>query len=89
MLVNWFPEVLMDERLEIKMATPKKTTTISLDMQVGDATFLKIAKLAHANDCTFNQMVNDLLIDAVEKHFTQSAPSAPSEPIVYPRPSVR
>ena len=71
------------------MATPKKTTTISLDMQVGDSTFLKIAKLAHANDCTFNQMVNDLLIDAVEKHFTQSAPSAPSEPIVYPRPSVR
>lgn len=85
-LVNWFPEVLMDERLEIKMATPKKTTTISLDMQVGDSTFLKIAKLAHANDCTFNQMVNDLLIDAVEKHFTQPAPS---EPIVYPRPSVR
>lgn len=71
------------------MATPKKTTSISLDMQVGDATFLKIAKLAHANDCTFNQMVNDLLVDAVEKHFTQPAPSAPSEPIVYPRPSVR
>lgn len=77
MLVNWFPEVLMDERLEIKMATPKKTTTISLDMQVGDSTFLKIAKLAHANDCTFNQMVNDLLVDAVETRFTQSSTPTP------------
>lgn len=55
------------------MATPKKTTTISLDMQVGDSTFLKIAKLAHANDCTFNQMVNDLLVDAIENRFTQSS----------------
>ena len=77
MLVNWFPEVLMDERLENKMATPKKTTTISLDMQVGDATFLKIAKLAHANDCTFNQMVNDLLVDAVENRFAQSSTPTP------------
>jgi hypothetical protein len=59
------------------MATPKKTTSISLDMQVGDATFLKIAKLAHANDCTFNQMVNDLLVDAVESRFAASTPVAP------------
>lgn len=85
MLVNWFPEVLMDERLEIKMATPKKTTTISLDMQVGDSTFLKIAKLAHANDCTFNQMVNDLLVDAVETRFTQSSAPTP----VSASPTVR
>ena len=85
MLVNWFPEVLMDERLEIKMATPKKTTSISLDMQVGDATFLKIAKLAHANDCTFNQMVNDLLVDAVETRFTQSSTPTP----VSASPTVR
>ena len=84
-LVNWFPEVLMDERLEIKMATPKKTTTISLDMQVGDSTFLKIAKLAHANDCTFNQMVNDLLVDAVETRFTQSSTPTP----VSASPTVR
>jgi hypothetical protein len=75
----------MDERLEIKMATPKKTTTISLDMQVGDATFLKIAKLAHANDCTFNQMVNDLLVDAVETRFTQSSTPTP----VSASPTVR
>ena len=81
-LVNWFPEVLMDERLEIEMATPKKTTSISLDMQVGDSTFLKIAKLAHANDCTFNQMVNDLLVDAVENRFAQS--SAPTPVSVSP-----
>ena len=84
-LVNWFPEVLMDEILEIKMATPKKTTTISLDMQVGDSTFLKIAKLAHANDCTFNQMVNDLLVDAVETRFTQSSTPTP----VSASPTVR
>ena len=85
MLVNWFPEVSMDERLENKMATPKKTTSISLDMQVGDSTFLKIAKLAHANDCTFNQMVNDLLVDAVENRFTQSSAPTP----VSASPTVR
>jgi len=68
----------MEKALEIEMATPKKTTTISLDMQVGDATFLKIAKLAHANDCTFNQMVNDLLVDAVETRFAQSSTPLPA-----------
>lgn len=57
------------------MTTPKKTT-IALEMQVGDATFLKIAKLAHANDCTFNQMVNDLLVDAVNKYTTQPPPTS-------------
>jgi hypothetical protein len=87
-LVNWFPEVLMDERLEIKMATPKKTTTISLDMQVGDATFLKIAKLAHANDCTFNQMVNDLLVDAIENGFANTQSSSIPTP-VSASPTVR
>jgi len=55
------------------MTTPKKTT-ISLEMQVGDATFLKIAKLAHANNCTFNEMVNDLLVDAVNRQ-TTAAPT--------------
>jgi hypothetical protein len=62
------------------MATPKKTTTVTLDMQVGDATFLKIAKLAHSHDCTFNEMVNKLLVDAVERQ-TVVPVNAPVTPV--------
>jgi hypothetical protein len=47
------------------MATPKKTTTISLEMSVGDAVFLKIAKMAHANNMTFNEQINKIVQDAV------------------------
>lgn len=66
------------------MTTPKKTT-IALEMQVGDATFLKIAKLAHANNCTFNEMVNDLLVDAVNRQTT----AAPAPTPVFGQPVVR
>jgi len=48
------------------MTTPKKTT-ISLDMQIGDAAFLRIAKMAHANNLTFNQQVNEILADAMRQ----------------------
>jgi hypothetical protein len=47
------------------MATPKKTTTISLEMSVGDAVFLKIAKMAHNNNLTFNEQINKIVQDAV------------------------
>jgi hypothetical protein len=47
------------------MATPKKTTTISLDMSIGDSAFLKIAKMAHANNMTFNEQINKIVQDAV------------------------
>lgn len=47
------------------MATPKKTTTITLEMAVGDATFLKIAKMAHANNLTFNDQINKIVQDAI------------------------
>lgn len=47
------------------MATPKKTTTISLEMAVGDAVFLKIAKMAHANNLTFNEQINRIVQEAV------------------------
>lgn len=47
------------------MATPKKTTAITLEMAVGDATFLKIAKMAHANNLTFNEQINKIVQDAI------------------------
>lgn len=47
------------------MATPKKATQITLEMAVGDSMFLKIAKMAHSNNMTFNEQINELLTDAV------------------------
>lgn len=47
------------------MATPKKTTPVTLDMQIGDAVFMKIAKMAHANNMTFNEQVNKIVQDAI------------------------
>lgn len=60
-----------------EMATAKKTTAISLDMQVGDATFLKIAKMAHANNMTFNEQINKIVQDAIAGMDKPAAPSAP------------
>ena len=47
------------------MSTPKKTTQITLDMNIGDAAFLKIAKAAHANNLTFNEQINRIVQEAV------------------------
>jgi len=47
------------------MATPKKTTSITLDMNIGDAAFLKIAKSAHAHNRTFNEEINAIVQSAV------------------------
>lgn len=47
------------------MATPKKTTPVTLDMQIGDAVFMKIAKMAHANNRTFNEQINAIVQDAI------------------------
>jgi len=49
------------------VATPKKTTQITLDMNLNDSTFLKIAKVAHTNNCTFNEAVNRILADAIAR----------------------
>jgi hypothetical protein len=59
------------------MATPKKTTSISLEMAVGDAVFLKIAKMAHANNLTFNEQINRIVQDAV---------AALDRPVAVPTP---
>lgn len=59
------------------MATPKKTTTISLDMQVGDTTFLKIAKMAHSNNMTFNEQINKIVQDAIASMDKPAAPASP------------
>ncbi len=58
------------------MSTPKKTTAISLEMAVGDATFLKIAKMAHGNNLTFNEQINKIVQDAIAAMDKPSA-SAP------------
>lgn len=50
------------------MSTPKKTTAITLEMAVGDAVFLKIAKMAHQNNLTFNEQINRIVQDAVLEH---------------------
>lgn len=47
------------------MATPKKTTPVTLDMQIGDAVFMKIAKMAHTNNLTFNEQINKIVQDAI------------------------
>lgn len=57
------------------MATPKKTTAITLEMAVGDAVFLKIAKMAHANNLTFNEQINKIVQDAVAELDKPKAPS--------------
>jgi hypothetical protein len=65
------------------MTTPKKTT-ISLDMQIGDAAFLRIAKMAHANNLTFNQQVNEILADAM-RQIDASKPAQPSPVVSHGR----
>jgi len=65
------------------MATPKKTTTISLDMQVGDAVFLKIAKMAHANNLTFNEQINVIVQNAVQT-FDSRAVTVPAPAVSTP-----
>lgn len=49
------------------MATPKKTTQITLEMNLNDPTFLKIAKVAHSRNCTFNEAVNRILQEALAR----------------------
>jgi len=60
------------------MATPKKSTPVTLDMQIGDAVFMKIAKMAHSNNMTFNEQINRIVQDAIanfdKPQQTQQAP---------------
>jgi hypothetical protein len=46
-------------------------------MAVGDAVFLKIAKMAHANNLTFNEQINRIVQDAV---------AALDRPVAVPTP---
>jgi hypothetical protein len=64
------------------MATPKKTTTISLEMSVGDAVFLKIAKMAHNNNLTFNEQINKIVQDAVNA-LDRPAVAVPAQPFGF------
>jgi hypothetical protein len=59
------------------MATPKKTTAITLEMAVGDATFLKIAKMAHNNNLTFNEQINKIVQDAIGAMDNPAQPGVP------------
>jgi len=56
------------------MSTPKKMITIDLQMQIDNAAFLRIAKTAHSKNETFNQTVNRLLMEAVDRE-TQTVPA--------------
>lgn len=64
------------------MATPKKTTAITLEMSVGDAAFLKIAKMAHANNLTFNEQINKIVQDAVTA-LDKPAVAVPAQPFGF------
>jgi len=65
------------------MSTPKKTTSITLDMNIGDAAFLKIAKAAHANNRTFNDQINRIVADAVA-NLDRPAVAVPTIPTTQP-----
>lgn len=69
------------------MATPKKTTAITLEMAVGDAVFLKIAKMAHANNLTFNEQINKIVEDAVAS-IDRPAVAVPAPPLSGNRDAV-
>ena len=59
------------------MATPKKTTPVTLDMQIGDAVFMKIAKMAHGNNLTFNEQINKIVQDAITNFDKPAVPQQP------------
>jgi hypothetical protein len=59
------------------MATPKKSTPVTLDMQIGDALFMKIAKMAHSNNMTFNEQINRIVQDAIA-NFDKPKPTTPT-----------
>lgn len=59
------------------MATPKKSTPVTLDMQIGDALFMKIAKMAHSNNMTFNEQINRIVQDAIA-NFDKPKPTTPA-----------
>ena len=65
------------------MATPKKTTSITLEMAVGDSTFLKIAKMAHANNMTFNEQINKIVVDAIAAMDRPVAVPAAAQPFGF------
>jgi hypothetical protein len=49
---------------ECRKDTPYSQVAIELD----DAEFLILAKMAHEQDCTFNELCNGILRDAMEEH---------------------
>jgi hypothetical protein len=53
-------------------------------MQIGDAAFLRIAKMAHANNLTFNQQVNEILADAM-RQIDAPKPAQPSPVVSHGR----
>jgi len=52
-------------------------TSITLDIAIGDQTFLKIAKIAHEKNQTFNQTINGLIMSSIES-------LSKSQPVIDP-----
>lgn len=68
------------------MATPKKTTPVTLDMQIGDAVFMKIAKMAHTNNRTFNEQINAIVQDAIANFDKPTVVPTPQPPFGVNKP---
>jgi hypothetical protein len=49
------------------MSTPKKPMQITLTLNISDTVFLKIAKLAHDTNTTFNQQINRIVQEGISR----------------------
>jgi hypothetical protein len=45
----------------------KKEKMIDVEVDLDDATFLALAKMAHEQDVTFNQLANKILIEEMDR----------------------
>ena len=61
------------------MSTPKKPMQITLTLNISDTVFLKIAKLAHDTNTTFNQQINRIVQEGISRvGETAPAPTVPT-----------
>ena len=61
------------------MSTPKKPMQITLTLNNSDTVFLKIAKLAHDTNTTFNQQINRIVQEGISR-VGETAPAASPVP---------
>lgn len=62
------------------MSTPKKPMQITLTLNISDTVFLKIAKLAHDTNTTFNQQINRIVQEGISRvGETAPTPTVPTQ----------